>query len=41
MRFTGDNVTNLLLLVAVTGVVFFAYEMVQLFNSILVIGEWG
>ena len=41
MRVTGDNITNLLLLVAVIGVAFFAYEVVELFRSILVLGEWG
>ena len=41
MKFTGDSVTNLLLLVAAMGIAFFGYEMVTLFNSILVIGEWG
>lgn len=41
MRYTWDNITNLLLLVAAAGIVFVGYEMVQLFNSIIVIGEWG
>jgi hypothetical protein len=39
MKFTGGVVTDLLLLLCLAGLVFVAYEIVELFNSVLTLGE--
>lgn len=41
MRFSGGVVTDLLLLLCMAVLVFFAYEVVELFNSVLTLGEWN
>ncbi len=41
MRFSGGLITDLLLLLCFVGLVFVAYEIVDLFNSVLTLGEWN
>jgi hypothetical protein len=41
MKFTGGAVTDLLLLLSVVALMFVAYEIGELYNSILTIEEWN